>query len=220
MQAREQRHLGRIPQIFLPLFHELHRFGELLGIGVLLLLQNREMPDRFVKLEVFLRRHRLRADFTKALQIIRILTVDNDRRVPRRFVDDIRCRRVFDVIDLAHVARDHQDAIRLELHERRRWNEPIHRDAAPADLAKDFVHFLDPRNPIERNSGVEQSLEIKFVGVFAQEKNVLPHDEAPDGVIDRRVFVVALVDRELEQMLRQRGHGLIIHRDRIGFHKQ
>jgi len=178
------------------------------------------MPDRFVKLEIFLRRHRLRADFAEALQVIGVLAIDNDRRVAGGFVDDIRRRRVFDVIDLAHVARDHQDAIGLELHERRRWDEPIHRHATPTDFAEDFVHLLDPRNAIERNSGVEQSLEIKFVGVFAEEKNVLPHDEAPDGVIDRRVFVVALVDRELKEMLRQRGHGLVIHRDRIGFHKQ
>ena len=66
------------------------------------------MPDRFVELEVFLRRHCLRADLAKALQIIRVFLVDNDRGVARRFMHDVGCRRVFDVIDLAHVACDHQ----------------------------------------------------------------------------------------------------------------
>ena len=108
MQPRKQRHFGRLAQILLPFLHQLRRFLQRLGIRIRLLFQDREMPDRFVKLEIFLGRHRLRADLTKALQIIRIFLIDNDRRVSRRFVHDVRRRRVFDVIDLAHVARDHQ----------------------------------------------------------------------------------------------------------------
>ena len=65
-------------------------------------------------------------------------------------------------------------------------------------FAEDVVHLLDARDAFERNAGVEQTLEINFVRVFLQEKNVLPHDEAPDRVIDRRVIVVALIDCELE----------------------
>ena len=42
------------------------------------------------------------------------------------------------------------------------------------------------------------------MGVFPQEESVLPHDETPDRVIDRGVFVVALVDRELEEVLGKR----------------
>ncbi len=63
--------------------------------------------------------------------------------------------------------------------------------------------------------GIEEALEVKFVRVFAQEKNVLAHDEAPDGMIDRGVVVVTLVDGELEQMFRKGGHRLVVHRDRI-----
>ena len=69
------------------------------------------MPDRFVKLEVFLGRHRLRADLAETLQVIGVFLVDNDRRMPRRFVHDVGRGRVLDVIDLAHVARDHQHAV-------------------------------------------------------------------------------------------------------------
>ena len=154
----------------MPLLHELRRFLQRLGIRVRLLFQDREMPDRFVKLEVFLGRHRLRADLAKALQIIRVFLVDNDRGVPRRFVHDVGRRRVFDVIDLAHVARDHENAIRLKLHERRRRNKTVHRHAAPANLAQDLVHLFDPRNAVEGNPGIEEALEVELVRVFAQEK--------------------------------------------------
>jgi hypothetical protein len=86
-------------------------------------------------------------------------------------------------------------------------------NAAPADLAEDFVHLFDPRNPVERDSGVEQPLEVKFVGVFLQEKSVLPHNETPDRMIDRGVFIVALVDGELEEMLWKRRDRFVIHRN-------
>ena len=215
VEPREQRHLGRLAQILLPFLHELRCFLQCLGVRVRLLLQDREMPDRFVNLEVFLGRHGLRADLAKALQIIGVFLVDNDGGMPRRFVHDIRRRRVFDMIDLAHIARDHEHAIRLKLHERRRRNKTVHGHAAPADLPEDLVHLFDPRNAVEGNPGVEEALEVELVRIFAQEKNILAHDEAPDRVIDGGVFVVALVDGELEQMLRKRGHGLVVHRDRI-----
>ncbi len=69
-------------------------------------------------------------------------------------------------------------------------------------FAEDVVHLLDARDALEGDAGVEQTLEINFVRVFLQEENVLPHDEAPDGMIDRGVFVVALVDGELQEMFR------------------
>ena len=179
------------------------------------------MPDRFVELEILLRRHRFGAHFAETLEIIGIFAIDNDRRVPGRLVHDVGRGRVFDVMDLAHVARDHEHLVGLKFHERRRRNKPIHRHRAPADLAEDLVHLADPRNALEGNAGIEQSLEINFVGVFLQEKNVLPHDEAPDRVIDRRVFVVALIDRELEQMFRKRGDRRVVHRDSVfSFHCQ
>ena len=79
---------------------------------------------------------------------------------------------------------------------------------------------LDARNALEGDAGIEQSLEINFVRVFLQEKNVLPHDEAPDRVIDRSVFVVALIDRELEEVFRERGDGRVVHWDSVfSFHR-
>jgi hypothetical protein len=118
--------------------------------------------------------------------------------VARSLVDDIRCGRVFDVMNLPHVARDHQHLVRLKFHERRRWNETIHGDGAPIDFRQDVVHLLNARDALERNPGVEQPLEINFVRIFLQEKNVLAHDESPDCVIDRRVIVVTLIDCELK----------------------
>ncbi len=65
-------------------------------------------------------------------------------------------------------------------------------------FAENVVHLLDARDAIERNAGVEEPLEINFVRVLLQEKNVLAHDESPDRMIDRSVIVVALIDCELE----------------------
>jgi hypothetical protein len=92
--------------------------------------------------------------------------------------------------------------------------------AAPADLAEDRIHFLDPRNAIEGNPGIEETLEVELMRVLAQEKNVLAHDEPPDRVIDRGVFVVTLIDGELEKMFRKRGHGLVVYGNGIWLHKQ
>ena len=119
-------------------------------------------------------------------------------------------------MDLPHVARDDQNLVGLKFHERRRRNKSIDRDRAPADLAEDVVHFFDARDALERNAGVEQPLEIDFVGVFLQEKNVLPHDEAPDGVIDRSVIVVTLIDGELEEMFGRGGDRRVVQADTAG----
>src|SRR5437763_8144100 len=90
---------------------------------------------------------------------------------------DIGRGRVFDVMDLTHVARDHENFVSLKFHERGRRNKSVHCHRAPTDPAEDIVHLFDPRNTLERNAGVEQPLKIDFVGVFLQEKNVLAHDE-------------------------------------------
>src|SRR4029077_13087234 len=108
-------------------------------------------------------------------------------------------------MDLPHVARDYQYFVGLELHERRRRNETVHRYRAPLDLGQNVVHFFDTRNAFKRDARVEETLEINFMRVFFQEKDVLAHDESPYRVIDRCVIVVPLIDRELEQMLRTSG---------------
>jgi len=161
------------------------------------------MPDGFVELKILTGLHRSRSHFAEALEIPGIFGIDYDGRMPSRFVDNVRRRRVFNVMDLAHVACDHEYLVSLKLHERGRRNETVHRHRAPADLAQDLIHFFDARNALEGNAGIEQSLEINFMRVFLQEKNILAHDKSPDGMIDRSVFVVALIDRELEQMLGQ-----------------
>ncbi len=179
------------------------------------------MPDRFVELEILFRRHRLGAHFAETLQIVGVFAIDNDRCVPGRFVHDVGRGRVFDVMQLTHVARDHEHLVGLEFHEGRRRNKAVNRDRAPADLAQDVVHLADPWNALEGDAGLEQALEINLVGVFLQEKNVLPHDEAPDRVIDRRVIVVALIDRELEKVFRKRGDSRVVHRDSaFSFHSR
>src|SRR5437762_2680583 len=81
------------------------------------------------------------------------------------FVHDVGRRRVFDVMDLAHVARDHQNLVSLKFHERGRRNKAIHGHRAPADLAENVVHLLDARNALKRDPSIEQSLEINFVTV-------------------------------------------------------
>ena len=68
--------------------------------------------------------------------------IDDDRRVAGGFVHDVGRGRVFDVVDLTHVAGDHQHLVGLEFHESRRRNKSVHRDRAPADLAEDVVHLL------------------------------------------------------------------------------
>ena len=118
-------------------------------------------------------------------------------------------------MDLAHIARDHQDFVGLEFHERRRRNEPVYRHRPPVDSSEDVIHFLDPRNSFERDPGIEQTLEIDFVRVFLQEENILAHDEPPYRVIDRRILVIALIDRELQKMIWQQLHRLICLAERL-----
>src|SRR6184192_1892447 len=87
------------------------------------------MPDRLIELEIPSRLHRFRAYFAEALQIIRVLPVDNNWRVPSRLVHDIGRGRVFDVMDLTHVARDHKNFVSLKFHERGRRNKSVHATA-------------------------------------------------------------------------------------------
>ena len=117
-------------------------------------------------------------------------------------VHDVGRGRVLDMMDLPHVTRDHQDLVGLKFHERCRWNKTVDGNCAPLDLRKNIVHLLNARDAFKRDAGVEETLEINFVRVFFQEKDVLTHDEPPDRVIYRRVIVVTLIDSELEQMLR------------------
>ena len=220
MQPREERHLGRLAEILLPLFDQFRGRGQLRRIGVWQLLENGEMPDGFIQFEVLLRLHRFRADFAEALQVARVFLIDDDRRVPGGFVHDVGRRGVFDVMDLAHVAGDHQHLVGLEFHESRRRNKAVDRDRAPADAAEDVVHFLDARDALEGDAGLEQTLEINFVRVFLQEVSVLPHDETPDRMIDRRVLVEALVDGELQEMFREGGDGRIRQGNAVGVHER
>ena len=107
----------------------------------------------------------------------------------------------------------------LEFHESRWRNEAVNRHRPPANLAEDLIHFTDPRNALKGDPGIEQSLEINLVGILLQEKHILPHDETPDRVIDRGIIVVALIDRELEQVFWKRGDSRVVHRDSVfSFH--
>ena len=134
-------------------------------------------------------------------------------------MDNVRRRRVFDVMDLPHVARDDQNFVGLEFHERRRRNKPVHRHSPPVNLGENVVHLLNARNALKGDACIEQALKINFVSVFFKEENILPHDEAPDGVIHGRVIIVALIDGELQKMLWCGSDRRIIEADTAGsFH--
>ena len=93
--------------------------------------------------------------------------------------------------------------------------------APQLDLCQNIVHLLNARDSLERDAGVEQTLEINFVRVLRAEKNVLAHDEPPDRVIDRRVIVVTLIDCELEQMFgTSRDRGIVIADTAFRFHSR
>ena len=81
-------------------------------------------------------------------------------------VHDVRRRRVFNVLDLPHVAGDHQHLIGLKFHERRWRNETVHCHRAPFDLGQNVIHLFDTRDAFKRDAGVKQTLEINFVRVF------------------------------------------------------
>src|SRR5207247_9563447 len=101
--------------------------------------------------------------------------------------------------------------VSTKFHELRRWNEFVYGHCAPLDFRKNIVHLLNARDSVERDAGVEKTLEINFVRVLAQEKNVLAHDEAPHRMIDRCVIVVTLIDCELAQMFwTSRDRGIVI----------
>jgi hypothetical protein len=89
--------------------------------------------------------------------------------------------------------------------------KPVYRHRAQPPPG--YLHLLNARDALERNPGVEEALEINFVRVLLQEKNVLAHDKSPDCVIDRSVIVVALVDCELEQMFGATCDGRVVIAD-------
>src|SRR6267378_4848446 len=132
---------------------------------------------------------------------------------------DIGRGGVFDVMDLTHIARDHENFVSLKFHERGRRNKSVYCHRAPIDRPENLVHLFDPRNALEGNAGIEQPLKIDFVGVFFQKKNVLAHDETPDRVIDRGVFFVALIDCELQQMFWERLHCAVSSAERLNTHR-
>src|SRR5262245_43549672 len=116
-------------------------------------------------------------------------------------------------MDLAHVARDHQYLVSLKFHERCRRNKSVHGHRTPANLREDIVHLLNARDPLKGDAGVKEALEINFVRVLLQEKNVLAHDKSPDGVINRSVIVVPLVDCELESVFGATCDGRVVVAD-------
>src|SRR5436189_3504347 len=123
-------------------------------------------------------------------------------------------------MDLPHVACDHQCLVSLKFHERCRWNKPIHSNSTPANFCENIVHLFNARDPLKGNAGVQQTLEIDFVRVLPQKKNVLANDESPDGLVDGRVIVLPLIDCEWEQMFRtSRDRGIVIADTAIGSHR-
>src|SRR4029078_6399346 len=191
----------------------------LVWIGVWQYLQNREMPDRLVKFEIPARLHCFRTHFTETLQVVRVLAIDNNRRVSGCLVHDIGRGCVFDVMDLTHVARDHENFVSLKFHERSRRNKSVYCHRAPIDRPENLVHLFDPRNALEGTAGIEEPLKIDFVCVFLQKENVLAHDETPDRVIDRGVLFVTLIDCELQQMFWQRFHCLVSSAERLNTYR-
>src|SRR5205823_6381421 len=122
-------------------------------------------------------------------------------------------------MDLPHVARDNKNFVGLKFHERRWRNKTVHGHRAPADLGENVVHLLNTRNTLKGDAGIEQALKINFVSVFFKEENILPHDEAPDGVIHGRVIIVALIDGKLQKMFWCGSDCRIIEADTAGsFH--
>ena len=75
--------------------------------------------------------------------------------VPGRFMNDIRRRSVFDMMDLPHVAGDNEYLVSLELHESGWRDEAIYGDRAPINFPQDIVHFLDAWNPLKRYAGIK-----------------------------------------------------------------
>src|SRR6476619_1105252 len=70
VQPRKQRHLRGVAKVLLAVFHLSSRFFDPLRIGIRQLLEDGKMTDRFVELEILLRRHRSGAHFTETLEIV------------------------------------------------------------------------------------------------------------------------------------------------------
>jgi hypothetical protein len=66
------------------------------------------------------------------------------RRMARGFVQDVRRRRVQEVLDAAHIEGDHQHPQGLELHEDRRGDEAVDHHGAPAERSRQaFISSMD-----------------------------------------------------------------------------
>ena len=198
MQPSQQGHLGG-RRIVLAAPLELSLGGsDLLRRGVGALLDDGQFPNRLVERNIVPVVHRLDADLAKALQVIGVLLIGNDWRVPGGFVNDVRRRGVENMVDGSHVQSDGENAILLQLHKRLGRNEAVHYHRPPAEIPKAGVHFVDGRDALDGNTGARQTFEVNGMRRMPELRNQLTHGVAPHGLITRRVALpVILIGDEL-----------------------
>ena len=68
--------------------------------------------------------------------------------MPGRFMDNIGCRSIFNVVDLADISGDNQYAVGLIFHKSRRRNKAINSYRSPADLCQSHVHIFEVGNSL------------------------------------------------------------------------
>ena len=156
--------------------------------------EDRQGSDGFVQFLVAVRVNGTGADGSQSTQVSVIGHVADDRGVSGRFMDDIRCGCVFDVIELTDIRCDHQHPEGLVFHEGGGRNEAIHGDGAPSDCCQCIIDLLHRRNPFDGETGLFQSGDVWIVSRILEVAVILPHHVTPDGMVDGRVAVVWLGD--------------------------
>src|ERR1700748_2651708 len=100
------------------------------------------MADSLIQFKILCREHGLRPYRAEVAEVLMIVVIGNNGRMPGRFMYDIRRGRVFNVVQLADIRGDNQYAISLVLHKCGRRYKAVNRYRAPTDLAEGIIHLL------------------------------------------------------------------------------
>lgn len=114
--------------------------------------------------------------------------------MPRRFVNDVRCWSVHQVIQAAHIRRDGQNSEGLKLLKCEWWNEAVHTHGTPTGLSEHCIHRVDAWNAFHADPRGRKAFDVGTVRCRLEPGVKLQEHEAPHGLINLVVLAQILVD--------------------------
>ena len=183
MKPGQQARLGQVYIFFIGPAQFLLGSIDVLRCTIRTFLYNRKLPYRFIDRLVLFIGDRFHTDLAEALQKFGVINIDNERSMAGGLVHDIWRRRVVDVINTAHIQRNHQYFKCLEFHEYCRRNKPVNHHRAPAKPGKAGIHFVNGGDVLQRYSRSCQPLQINRVGGVLQVSTEMLQQKAPNSLV-------------------------------------